>query len=348
MSHDSVFAILPICIASLGILLTLLTIIVLVRHRDTPLVRASGRELSYVLLSGVLLCFLNTFLLLSKPAITSCTLQRFGVGLGFSVVYGALLTKTNRIFRIFRMAAKSAARPNFVSLRSQLAITFSIAGVQIVATVIWCLIHLPGIQYDYPTRDQVILKCNINDAAFVISQVYSMVLITVCTFYAIKTRKVPENFNEAKFIGFTMYTTCIIWLAFVPLYFGTANSHEIQLTTLCITISLSAYVTLFCLYSPKLYIILLHPEKNVRKLTMNTAKKSPAGHQAPLTNNASNGNGNSSNGYNMLSGKTMYYNSIKTETKAESQVTLANGSAAPSTQLGEHFCQYHHQYIPRT
>ena len=54
---------------------------------------------------------------------------------------------------------------------------------------------------------------------------------------------------------------------------------QIQLTTLCITISLSAYVTLFCLYSPKLYIILLHPEKNVRKLTMNTAKKPPAEHQ---------------------------------------------------------------------
>jgi hypothetical protein len=59
-------------------------------------------------------------------------------------------------------------------------------------------------------------------------QVYNMVLITVCTVYAIKTRKVPENFNEAKFIGFTMYTTCIIWLAFVPLYFGTGNSYEVQ------------------------------------------------------------------------------------------------------------------------
>ena len=63
---------------------------------------------------------------------------------------------------------------------------------------------------------------------YILFQVYSMVLITVCTFYAIKTRKVPENFNEAKYIGFTMYTTCIIWLAFVPLYFGTANSHEVR------------------------------------------------------------------------------------------------------------------------
>ena len=37
----------------------------------------------------------------------------------------------------------------------------------------------------------------------------------------------------------------------------------------------------------------------------------------------------------MLSGKTMYYNAIKTDSiKAESCVTLANGSATPSTVLG--------------
>ena len=60
------------------------------------------------------------------------------------------------------------------------------------------------------------------------TQVYNMILISVCTFYAVKTRKVPENFNEAKFIGFTMYTTCVIWLAFIPIYFGTGNSFEVS------------------------------------------------------------------------------------------------------------------------
>lgn len=55
-----------------------------------------------------------------------------------------------------------------------------------------------------------------------------MFLITTCTVYAVKTRKIPENFNESKFIGFTMYTTCIIWLAFVPLFFGTGNSFEVR------------------------------------------------------------------------------------------------------------------------
>ena len=33
-------------------------------------------------------------------------------------------------------------------------------------------------------------------------------------------RNVPENFNEAKFIGFSCYTTCVIWLSYLPIWFG--------------------------------------------------------------------------------------------------------------------------------
>lgn len=44
-----------------------------------------------------------------------------------------------------------------------------------------------------------------------------------------------------------------------------------QITTLCVSISLSATVALACLYSPKIYILVFHPDKNVRKLTMNSA-----------------------------------------------------------------------------
>ena len=46
---------------------------------------------------------------------------------------------------------------------------------------------------------------------------------------------------------------------------------QVQITTLCVAISLSASVALICLYAPKMYIIVFHPEKNVRKLTMNSA-----------------------------------------------------------------------------
>ena len=77
---DTIFAIVPICIACFGIIMTLTSIGILIKFADTPLVRASGRELCYVILGGILLCYLNTFILLAKPGIVVCALQRFSIG----------------------------------------------------------------------------------------------------------------------------------------------------------------------------------------------------------------------------------------------------------------------------
>lgn len=88
----------------------------------------------------------------------------------------------------------------------------------------------------------------------------------MCTLYAFKTRNVPENFNEAKFIGFTMYTTLVIWIAFVAIYLS--SDHKI--TALCLCISFSALFALFLLFLPRCYIILVKPEKNNRSFFTTT------------------------------------------------------------------------------
>ncbi|GFO03399.1 metabotropic glutamate receptor [Plakobranchus ocellatus] len=162
----------------------------------------------------------------------------------------------------------------------------------VLFTFVWLLLEPPGTRLSYPDSREpvVILKCSSDDISFLVSLIYNMLLIIVCTVYAVKTRKIPENFNESKFIGFSMYTTCIIWLAFVPIYFGTLNSFKIQVTTLCVSISLSASVALLCLFLPKVYIIVFQPQKNVRKLTMNSASYK----MAPTASSATGNNHNSS------------------------------------------------------
>lgn len=47
------------------------------RHNDTPVVRASGRELSYVLLAGILMCYCVTFALVLRPTDIVCGIQRW-------------------------------------------------------------------------------------------------------------------------------------------------------------------------------------------------------------------------------------------------------------------------------
>ena len=230
MQWNSVYALVPMILSCAGLFATCIVIVTFFKHNDTPIVMASGRELSYMLLTGCVLCYLITFVLIAKPTIIICAIQRFGVGFGFSVIYSSLLTKTNRISRIFDSARKSAKRPPFISPKSQIVIASILILIQVLFNVIWLVLEVPGTRQEYANgkRYEVIRKCKTDDISFLVSLVYNMFLIIICTLYAVKTRKIPENFNESKFIGFSMYTTCIIWLAFIPIYFGTLNSFQVS------------------------------------------------------------------------------------------------------------------------
>ncbi|XP_054480369.1 glutamate receptor, metabotropic 8a [Anoplopoma fimbria] len=275
LEWHSPWAIVPVFISMLGIIATSFVIVTFVRHNDTPIVRASGREMSYVLLTGIFLCYAITFLMIATPDVGVCSFRRIFLGLGMCFSYAALLTKTNRIHRIFEQGQKSVTAPRFISPASQLVITFSLISVQLLGVFVWFAVDPPHTVVDFgeqrtqdPMSARGVLKCDISDLSLICSLGYSILLMVTCTVYAIKTRGVPETFNEAKPIGFTMYTTCIIWLAFIPIFFGTSQSAErmyIQTTTLTISLSLSASVSLGMLYMPKVYIILFHPEQNIPK-----------------------------------------------------------------------------------
>ncbi|KAG7478163.1 hypothetical protein MATL_G00077490 [Megalops atlanticus] len=275
LEWHSPWAVIPVFLAMLGIIATIFVMATFIRYNDTPIVRASGRELSYVLLTGIFFCYIITFLMIAKPDVAVCSFRRIFLGLGMCISYAALLTKTNRIYRIFEQGKKSVTAPRLISPTSQLAITSSLISVQLLGVFIWFGVDPPNIIIDYdeqktinPDQARGVLKCDISDLQIICSLGYSILLMVTCTVYAIKTRGVPENFNEAKPIGFTMYTTCIVWLAFIPIFFGTAQSAEklyIQTTTLTISMNLSASVALGMLYMPKVYVIIFHPELNVQK-----------------------------------------------------------------------------------
>lgn len=229
LTISSPWAIVPVVFAACGILVTLFVLLVFVRFNDTPVIMASGRELCYVLMLGLMLSYIMTFIMVAKPSIISCTLLRVGLGLSLCICYAAILTKTNRISRIFNRGVKAMVkRPSYTSPRSQLVICACLVSVQVVGAITWVGMDLPGTTHTYPDRRTVVLRCRSSNVAVVLSLLYNMILIIMCTVYAFKTRKIPENFNEAKYIAFTMYSTCIVWLSFVPIYFGTKNDFKVS------------------------------------------------------------------------------------------------------------------------
>lgn len=159
LEWNSPWALVPASISMLGILATSAVVITFIRFNDTPIVRASGRELSYVLLTGravtccggatysdvrmtssavsisagIFLIYLITFLMIAEPGVVVCAFRRLLLGLGMAITYSAMLTKTNRIYRIFEQGKRSVTPPKFISPTSQLIITFVLISVQVRA-----------------------------------------------------------------------------------------------------------------------------------------------------------------------------------------------------------------------
>lgn len=208
--------------------MTIYTIMIFVRFAQTPVIKAASRELSYFLLFGMCCCHLCTWPLVAKPSIVTCLLIRIGVGLSLTICLAALLTKTNRLARIFNNSQR-LVQPSCLSPRSQLGICGGIVSVQLIGVLIWICVSLPDVKLKLESKHnqrRLISVCQTDNEYIAGSLVYNMILVIYCTLYAIKTRRIPENFNEAKHIGFAMYSVCIIWLAFVPIFFSVRSSDN--------------------------------------------------------------------------------------------------------------------------
>ena len=208
------------------------------------------------------MCYFTAIPLILKPSLITCYMARILPGLNLSIIYGALLTKTNRIARILSQSKKRffIKKLRFMGITSQVIITLTIVSIE-------CFLITAGLFYEprvlfvnYSKRSEARLECSIEKISVIGPLGYNMFLVVVCTLYAIQTRNLPENFNEAKFIGFSMYTTCVIWIAFFPLFFGS----DFKVVTLSLSISFSATVIVAFLFIPKVYIIIFEPEKNQR------------------------------------------------------------------------------------
>ncbi|XP_043461432.1 metabotropic glutamate receptor 8-like isoform X2 [Leptopilina heterotoma] len=276
VNYSNPWAIATMAVASCGILLNIFIFLIFWIYRETPIIKASGRELSSLLLVGTLISFLMTFVIVAKPSVENCALTRFGIGICYSLCYGALVTKTNRIHRIFNRTTNNPHhKPRYTSPKSQLIITGIFTLVEVIINSVW-LIKLPPTVTDvFPSREIRLRICQgLDDSSYMVGLIYPFILIVLCTIYAIKTRKCPEGFNETRLIAFTNYTTMILWLAFVPLYLA-STSNALRIITLALSISLSGLVQLGFFFFPKVYTVLRKPEKNTKELVMSQHRSSP-------------------------------------------------------------------------
>ncbi|XP_065211940.1 metabotropic glutamate receptor 1-like [Planococcus citri] len=242
-----------------AIIMAVIVLYVFIKYQDTPAVKSTTRELCYIMFSGIIL--VNITVLISSVTLSFETADvRVLPPIGFTMIYAALVVKTNRIARILVTSKHKFANmnPKYASLKAQLIITSTLIGIE-------TLICLFSVKFQNPESEMensdFIIKKYYLDSAFLIEIFAFVAILTLlCTYYAIKTRNLPENFNETKCIGFAMYTTLITETAFGLVYFTT--DKKILAMNLCA--SINSLAILIFLFSPKLYIILWRPEKNTK------------------------------------------------------------------------------------
>ncbi len=97
-----------------------------------------------------------------------------------------------------------------------------------------------------------------------ISVAYNGIIIVACCFYAFKARRVPSNYNESKFIAASVYSTVVVCVSLIPVY-TTAVGAVQKVAALCAALLLTAYISLVCLYLPKLYAIhFVHNDRDLQ------------------------------------------------------------------------------------
>eukprot|EP00111_Clytia_hemisphaerica_P018610 TCONS_00055036-protein len=291
-------------LSTIGIICTLFTFKVFIKNNDTPLVKASGRELTYLLLLGILMLFCNPLFMIPEPSDITCGISRFNFGIFLCLCYGSLLVKTNRIARIFTGKQDLL----FLTPNWQLILTAFIMMPQVLITSIGLVKDrtLSYINYDIDPRVGYHMCSKASDTGDIYGTiVYNILLVIMCTYYAFLTRKVPANFNESRYIGFVMYTTIVIWCAFLPVYFWI--SLEQRLVFLMLDHILNALTLLIGLFGMKMYILLLKPDKN----TMANSKTRSVTYVSELDTNGTVYIDGLSNGVAMSHGR---YKAISTST----------------------------------
>ncbi|KAG7219147.1 hypothetical protein INR49_009438 [Caranx melampygus] len=257
-SWDDGYAITLVTFTALGIILVLMVSALFVHQADTPVVKAAGGPLCQVILFSLIISYISAILFVGKPNSIQCKSRQVLFGISFTLCVSCILVKSLKILLAFQF------NPELQDVLRRLYQPYVIIGVvvamQVIICTCWLLLGSPKREVD--TQGKILLEqCNEGSKeAFWVMLAYIAILAFVCFVCAFKGRRLPQQYNQAKFITFSMLLYLISWTLFIPIHVTTKGKYLPAVEMVIILIS--NYGILSCHFFPKCYIILFKKEKN--------------------------------------------------------------------------------------
>ncbi|XP_072254968.1 extracellular calcium-sensing receptor-like [Pyxicephalus adspersus] len=238
------------------------------RNRSTPIVKANNFYLSCLLLVSLSLCFLCSLAFIGYPQLEKCLLRQVAFGLVFTLCISCILAKTIMVVFAFMATRPGSTLKKWTNHRVSLMIIFVCFLLQFLICMIWLLLAPPFPQYNTQSQPMfIIVECNEGSlVAFWTMLGYLFLLATISFIVAFLARRLPDSFNEAQFITFSMLAFLCVWISYIPASLSAQGKYTVAMEIFAILTSSWALVA--CMFLPKCFILLFRPNINSKEYLM--------------------------------------------------------------------------------
>ena len=265
LNYSSAGGIVILTFGVCGVIVSLYCFVIIIKHWNTPIIKASNREVSLALLTGILLLLSLVFINFLEPTNTICKMTFPWRYVTYNLCLATLLVKILRISKAFQVPVFRCFPINVLSNKKLRAIVVTLHVVPLLLLLTWLLVDPPFETRNIFPENYTFIACKaysspVGECLFILTCSYIFAQTLFCAFCSFKIRNIPENFSEAKRISFAMYIFLFSQMAYKPVEFSMDGWYVTVVD--CVTTLLSAYGFIACVFLPKIYILLFTPEAN--------------------------------------------------------------------------------------
>ncbi|XP_078496090.1 vomeronasal type-2 receptor 26-like [Lissotriton helveticus] len=260
------------CLTCFFVLANVFVLCIFKRYQDTPIIKANNRELSYILLITLMLCFLSSFTFIGPPTQITCMIRQNMFGIIFAISISTVLAKTITVIIAFNARDPTSHSSRWLGSRMPSGVILLCSFAPVLICTVWLLLD-PPFPVKIQIQDTTILQCDEGSVLFFYLMLgYLGLLASVSFVVAFTARNLPQSFNEANLLTFSMLVFLAVWISFIPAYLSTQGKYLVAVEIFAILSSAAGL--LGCIFFPKCYIVLWRPDMNTKQYLMQTTSLS--------------------------------------------------------------------------